>query len=157
MSTSGSSTIDQPSHRSREHCCGAWSKKGNWSGFNIAAMVLGFIVFWPLGLFIMFWIMSGRSVKELPQGIRDLWARLTGHWGEDGGFSHSASSENTVFNEYQDAQHDRIREIKEEIRERTRRFGEFRANAKRREDEDEFNRFMNDTPEQGGGRQRDSR
>ena len=152
MSTSGGSTIDQPSHRSREHCCGGWGRKGNWGGFNIAAMVLGFIVFWPLGLFIMFWIMSGRSVKELPQGIRDLWARLTGHWNEDSGFNRGAGSDNTVFNDYQDAQHDRIREIKEEIKERTRRFGEFRADAKRRADEDEFNRFMNDTPENGGAR-----
>ena len=146
MSSSSSSTINQSSHRSRGYCCGGWGKKSNWGGFNIAAMVLGFIFFWPLGLFIMFWNMSGRSVKELPQDIRDAWTRLSGYWSNDNSFQHNGSSDNVVFNDFQDAQYDRIREIKEEIKERTNRFGEFRANAKRRADEDEFNRFMNDAP-----------
>lgn len=148
MTTSGDTTTGQPGHRSHQHCCG-WGRKGSWGGFNIAAMVLGFIIFWPLGLFILFWVMSGRNVKELPQGVRDTWAKVTGHWHNDNGSYSTGSNDNVVFNEYQDAQHDRIREIKEEIKERTRRFSEFRANAKRRADEEEFSRFMNDTPEQG--------
>ena len=148
MTTSGGTTTDQPGHRSHQNCCG-WGRKGSWSGFNIAAMVLGFIIFWPLGLFILFWVMSGRNVKELPQGVRDTWGRMTGHWNNGNGVYSTGSNDNAVFNEYQDAQYDRIREIREEIKERTRRFSEFRANAKRRADEEEFSRFMNDTPEQG--------
>ena len=148
MTTSGGTTTDHSDHRSRGHCCG-WGRKGNWGGFNIAAMVLGFIIFWPLGLFILFWVMSGRNVKELPQGIRDTWARMTGHWNNGNGVYSTGSNDNVVFNEYQDAQYDRIREIREEIKERTRRFREFRANAKRRADEEEFSRFMNDRPEPG--------
>jgi len=123
-------------------CCG---KGGNWSGFNIAAMVLGFVFFWPVGLVILFWILSGRNVRELPGSIRDQWHRMTGGWGNGKSFG-SASSDNVVFNDFQEAQFDRIREIKEEIKSRASRFGEFRANAKRRADEEEFNRFMNDNP-----------
>jgi hypothetical protein len=52
-----------------------------------------------------------------------------------------------VFNTYQNTQYDRIREIKEEIRARAKRFSEFRADVKRRADEEEFNQFMSNAPE----------
>jgi len=146
MSSSSGSTHDLPDNRTRGHCCGSWGKSGNWSGFNIAAMVLGFVFFWPLGLFILYWIITGRNVKDLPQGIRDTWSRMTGSWSGSGMHNHNGRTDNSVFNDFQQTQIDRIREIKEEIKERSRRFGEFRADAKRRADEEEFNRFMSDTP-----------
>lgn len=146
MSLSSGSTNDHRNHRSRDHCCGSWGKQGNWSGFNIAAMVLGFVFFWPVGLFLLYWIISGRSVKDLPQGIRNQWSRMTGNWSGNDSFNKSGHNENTVFDEFQQTQHDRIHEIKEEIKVRLRRFGEFRSNAKRRADEEEFNQFMSDAP-----------
>ena len=125
-------------------CCRG--KGGNWSGFNIAAMVLGFIFFWPLGLFILFWNISGRSVKELPSSVRRLWNNVTGGWGGDTGFHTTDSSENVVFNEYQQTQYDRIQEIKDEIKARSTRFRNFRDDAKRRADQEEFDRFMSNAP-----------
>ena len=55
-------------------------------------------------------------------------------------------SGNSVFNAFQQTQHDRISEIKEEIRDRARRFSEYRADAQRRADEAEFNQFMSNKP-----------
>ena len=147
MSSSNGSAADKPERRSRDHCCGKWGSRGNWSGLNIAAMVVGFMVFWPIGLLILYWIIKGRSVKELPNGIREQYSRIVGGWrGNDVG-----PSGNVVFNEFQQTQYDRIREIKDEIKERSRRFTEFRANAKRRADEDEFNRFMDEAPVRNDG------
>ena len=147
MSSSIGSNADQPERRSRSHCCGNWSGRGNWSALNIAAMVVGFVVFWPIGLFILYWIVTGRSVKELPQSIHKQWSKMTGSWhGNDSG-----PSDNVIFNEFQQTQYDRIREIKDEIKERSRRFTEFRAKAKRRADEEEFNRFMNEAPAHNDG------
>ncbi len=146
MSSSNNSTYVQPNHESEDRQCGGWGKCGNWSGFNIAAMVLGFVFFWPLGLFILYWIISGRNVKELPQGIRNQWSRMTGSWRVNDGHGGNNRTGNIIFNEFQQTQYDRVREIKEEIKERARRFGEFRSNAKRRADEEEFNRFMSDIP-----------
>ena len=147
MSSSIGSTSDQPERGSRGHCCGNWGNRANWSALNIAAMVVGFVVFWPIGLFILYWIFKGRSVKELPQGIAEQWSRMTGrrHGNGDG------PGDNVVFNEFQQTQYDRIREIKDEIKERSRRFAEFRANAKRRADEEEFNRFMAEAPVRNDG------
>lgn len=64
-----------------------------------------------------------------------------------GSESESAGSHgNGVFNEYQQTQYDRIREIREEIKTRSNRFGEFGMNARRRADQEEFNSFMSDGP-----------
>ncbi len=54
--------------------------------------------------------------------------------------------DNVVFSEYQQTQYDRIREIKDEIKSRSKRFNDFRASAKRRADQEEFNQFMADSP-----------
>lgn len=147
MSSSIGSTVDQTERRSRGYCCGNWGSRGNWSGLNIAAMVVGFMVFWPVGLFMLYWIIKGRSVKELPQSIREQWSKMTGSWHGHG----DGPSNNVVFNEFQQTQYDRIREIRDEIKERSSRFAEFRAKVKRRADEEEFNRFMDEPPVRNDG------
>ncbi len=132
-------------HKSNHHFGGggACCATGNWSGLNIAAMVIGFVAFWPLGLFLLYWNISGRDVRDLPEAIRDKW---------NGFKSRSCRCEagqtgNSVFEEFQQTQYDRIREIKEEIKNRAQRFSEFRSEAKRRADEKEFREFMSNKPD----------
>ncbi|MEM7251838.1 MAG: DUF2852 domain-containing protein [Pseudomonadota bacterium] len=146
MSSSSASTVDRLSRRSRGRCWGGCARNANWSGINIAAMVVGFVLFWPIGLFILFWIIAGREVRDLPQWISEKWSRALDMWNGKERKSRDERSDNVVFEEFQQTQYDRIREIKAEIKERSRRFADFRANAKRRADEDEFNRFMAQAP-----------
>ncbi len=140
MTSSSSSTVNDSGHyrRERKGCCA----RGNWSGINIAVMVIGFILFWPLGLLILYWNIKGRNVKDLPRAIQQKWtAMVNGSWSPIKG-DNGTTSENTVFDEYQQTQYDRIVEIKEEIKNRARSFTDFRSNAKRRADEAEFKDFM---------------
>ena len=146
-SSTDTNNVDNGTHV-RTHCCFKGGG-GNWSGLNIAAMVFGFILFWPIGLFILFWIITGRSVQELYRWTRRQWGKLTENWNDGDGFAPTGRTDNVVFNEYQQTQHDRIREIKDEIKERASRFASYRADAKRRADEEEFNRFMSDSPIRG--------
>ena len=150
MSSSSDSTIHQANSRARGRCCGGRVGAGNWSAVNIAAMVAGFVLFWPIGLFILFWIVTGRDVQDLPDACRRQWSALTGVWQDQAGDGTRGATDNVVFNEFQQAQYERIREIRDEIKERARRFREYRANAKRRADEEEFNRFMSDAPLRDG-------
>ncbi len=141
MTASSTSTVEETGYRSRSQCGRGWGKNANWTGINIAGMVVGFVLFWPAGLVVLYWIMKGRDVRDLPHAVREQFSQMTGGNGRRNG-----SSENVVFNDYQQTQYDRIREIKAEIKERSRRFEEFRAGAQRRKDEEEFNRFMADSP-----------
>ncbi|MDB4222596.1 DUF2852 domain-containing protein [Granulosicoccus sp.] len=141
MSSSQANTVGQQGYKSWSRCGNGMGKNARWSGVNIAAMVVGFVFFWPVGLVVLFWIMSGRQVQELPGAIREQWGRMFGNSSETG-----EAVDNVIFNEYQQTQYDRIREIKEEIKTRSSRFGEFRMNAKRRADQEEFNSFMSGGP-----------
>lgn len=119
----------------KNHNCNSWPKA------NILATVLGLIFFWPIGLVILFWSWSGRHVKDLPAAAKQKWHEWTG---ENAGTSYkTASTDNEVFNEYQNTQYDRIREIEEEIQTRASAFQTFRSQAKRRAQEKEFEDFMN--------------
>ena len=141
--TSSSATMNNSgSHHNGGRCCG-FSGNANWSGTNIAAMVIGFVLFWPLGLFMLYWIFKGRDVTDMRRHFGEKWNRFKGN-----GATGASGTDNQVFNEYQQTQFDRIREIKDEIKERARRFAEFRSDAKRRADEEEFRRFMDDSPSQ---------
>lgn len=140
-----SSTDYSTAGKSRGQCfnghmgpCG----RGHWSGANIAAMVLGFIIFPPLGFAVLLWTILGRPIQELPDWVRDKWNQI---------FRKSSAgtyedSDNIVFNEYQQTQYDRIREIKEEIKKRAEAFRSFRFDAKRRKDQEEFDEFMASKP-----------
>jgi hypothetical protein len=105
-------------------------------------MVIGFVLFWPLGLVILYWNIRGRNVKDLPAAIQSKWSSLVnGNFGRQG--SHEGrSGENVIFDEYQQTQFDRVRELKDEIKNRARNFRVFKSDAQRREDEVEFNDFM---------------
>jgi hypothetical protein len=116
---------------------------GHWSGANIVAMVLGFIIFPPLGLVVLAWTILGHPIQDLPGWVRDKWNQM--FRSRSGGSQHD--SDNSVFNDFQQTQRDRIREIKEEIRNRAEAFRSFRENAKRRQDQKEFEDFMSSKPE----------
>jgi hypothetical protein len=116
---------------------------GHWSGANIVAMVLGFIIFPPLGLVVLVWTILGNPIQDLPGWVRDKWNQM--FRSRSGGSPHD--SDNSVFNDFQQTQRDRIREIKEEIRNRAESFRVFRDNAKRRQDQKEFDDFMSSEPD----------
>ncbi|MGB1258079.1 MAG: DUF2852 domain-containing protein [Thiolinea sp.] len=148
MSPSSSSAVESSSGRpwkNWEPATEQNGKKSHWSCMNITGMVLGFILFWPVGLVVLFWILSGRHVQELPAAIKRKWSETFGG-ARSGTVQEANDSDNSVFNAFQQTQYDRISEIKEEIRERARRFADYRADAKRRADEEEFNQFMANSP-----------
>lgn len=140
MTSSTATLNNNGTHGNGSRCCG-FGASANWSIANIVAMVIGFVLFWPLGLFVLYWILKGRNIMDLRGHLAEKWSRFKGN-----DSSEASGTDNQIFNEYQQTQFDRIREIKDEIKERARRFTEFRSDAKRRADEEEFRRFMDDSP-----------
>lgn len=141
MSSLNSSSTNHFTGHSGKGCC----MKGNWSGMNIAVMVVAFVLFWPVGLVVLYWNIKGRNVKDLPSAVKQKWSEMF-NGSSSNGKRHSPS-DNAVFNEYQQTQHERINEIKEEIKNRAGRFNLFKSDAKRRADETEFKDFMSNNPD----------
>lgn len=119
--------------------------KGHWSAANIAAMIVGFIVFPILGLALLFWTILGNPIQELPNWLRRKWADLVSSRSEVS----KEDIDNVVFNEYQENQFDRIKEIKEQILKSAEDFRVFRSETKRRQDQQEFDDFMSSKPGNG--------
>jgi len=79
MESAENTVVDSTSKRSKR-CSGRYGadfgRKGSWTGYNIAAMVLGFVFFWPVGLVILYWIIRGRDVRDLPAAAREKWSAV---------------------------------------------------------------------------------
>ncbi|KAB2942354.1 MAG: DUF2852 domain-containing protein [Hyphomicrobium sp.] len=110
----------------------------------IAVMVLGFILFWPVGLAILaYLIWSGRmgcggrhgDMGHWQRRMADRWERNMERWGREmRGFP---SSGNAAFDEYRE---ETIRRLEEEQRE----FREFLERLRKAKDKEEFDQFMAD-------------
>jgi hypothetical protein len=100
----------------------------------IALMILGFIVFWPLGLAILAYIIgSGRMGCWKRGGHWGRWQenaeRMRGHW------HYPRSSGNRAFDEYRS---ETLKRLEDEQRE----FQDFLERLRLAKDKQEFDQFM---------------
>jgi hypothetical protein len=130
--------------------------KGAWIGLT----VLGFWLFWPLGLaIILFLACSGRLRSWRHEGAPGRWYNAPGSEGGRrhgwsgcgwGGRGRERSSGNAAFDEYRA---ETLRRLEEEQRE----FMEYLDRLRQAKDKQEFDQFMaerrrrTESPDAGGG------
>lgn len=122
-------------------------KRGNWTPVNIISVILGIVIFWPVGLFLLVWVLMDRDVVEIGHWIakesRSLLAKLK--------IGTPSASGNRVFDEYQQTQLDRVTEIKKEVKERKQAFDNYKAERDRDIEKSEFEDFMKKKPAANDG------
>jgi hypothetical protein len=102
----------------------------------IAVMVLGFIIFWPIGLAILAYILWSGRMGCWKRGAMNEMRKARGRWhaprsaGRDWG-----SSGNSAFDEYRA---ETLRRLEEEEQE----FREFLDRLRQAKDKAEFDQFM---------------
>jgi Protein of unknown function (DUF2852) len=109
----------------------------------IAVMVLGFILFWPIGLAILaYLIWSGRmgcgrhgEMTRWQRRMAEGWDRNKERWGREARGFHSSG--NRAFDEYRE---ETLTRLEEEQRE----FREFLERLRKAKDKEEFDQFMAD-------------
>ncbi|TLG76968.1 DUF2852 domain-containing protein [Methylocystis sp. B8] len=124
-----------------------------WRPYEIAAVILGFFIFWPLGVAILFWKLwqksqgyegdlfafaqeQGARVKEAVSGV----ARETSAgWG---GPSFMRSTGNVAFDEWREGELARLEEERRKLAEAERDFAEHIEQLRRARDREEFESFM---------------
>ncbi|WP_084704865.1 DUF2852 domain-containing protein [Beijerinckia mobilis] len=128
----------------------------NWKPAEFIAMILGFIVFWPVGLAIVGWkFWQGKSgySGDLFSFLRDQWNRRGGldgiacragfPRGFGGGFSgFGGSSGNRAFDEWRNAELARLEEERRRLAAAEREFSAFLEQLRHAKDREEFERFM---------------
>ena len=127
-----------------------WSRTGRtgWRPLGIAAMVAGFVFYWPVGLAILGYMVwrnggfgrgchrSDRRDERFPSFGRGA---LGGGWG---GGELRRDSGNSAFEDYKDQELKRLQAEFDRLVEEQRAFGEFLETLRRAKDKAEFDQFL---------------
>jgi hypothetical protein len=116
----------------------------DWTPATIALMVLGFVVFWPLGLAMLAYILFGERLRDFK---RDANARADGFFS---GFRRSSrrygapfsATGNVAFDDWRIAELERIEEQRRKLDEMRDEFDSYLRELRRAKDQEEFDRFM---------------
>jgi Protein of unknown function (DUF2852) len=125
-----------------------------WTPATIALMVGGFIVFWPLGLAMLAYIIWGDRFDAWRNGnasFRDVVnGEFKGRWSRDcgpragRGFTASARTGNVAFDDWRDKELERLAEERRRLEALRDEFDSYARELRRAKDQEEFDRFMRD-------------
>ena len=121
-----------------------------WTPATIALMVIGFMVFWPLGLAMLAYILWGdrldgfkRDVNRATDGIFAGCRRgadRAERWGH--GRHGFARTGNAAFDDWREKELERMAEERRKLDEMRDEFDEYARELRRAKDQEEFDRFM---------------
>lgn len=136
---------------------------GSWRPLEIAAMILGFMVFWPIGLAILgfkIWQRQTGYQGSMTTAARQGWSyaenrcgafgqTFGGAWrGESAGFrgfgGFGGGTGNSAFDDWRKAELARLEEEHRKLEAAEREFADFLRNLRQAKDREEFDRFMRD-------------
>ncbi len=138
-----------------------------WSPFTVLAMVLGFMVYWPVGLAVLAYILWGArfgfSGGQAGQWFnrQKAWAgfcqnaqqrgfeRRNG-WSSFGPSSGNSASGNAAFDAYREEQLKRLDEERRRLDEEVNEFHDYLRNLHMARDREEFDRFLRDRQGKAG-------
>ena len=110
-----------------------------WTPVTIAMMIIGFMIFWPLGLAMIAYIIWGDRLE----GFKEDLNRATDKVAEN--FKTSARTErtgNVAFDEWREVELARLEEERQKLNESVREFEEYQRELRRAKDAEEFEAFM---------------
>ena len=128
----------------------------DWTPATIALMVLGFVVFWPLGLAMLAYIIFGDRLRNFKKDANDnldgLFASCRSKWGgRRGGSSFRSATGNVAFDDWRDAELSRLDEERRKLDEMREEFDSYVRELRRAKDQEEFDRFMRERRASGHG------
>ena len=126
-----------------------------WTPATIALMVLGFVVFWPLGLAMLAYIIFGEKLRGFK---RDASLRARGFDGWFAGCRRTSqrynthfSTGNVAFDDWRRVELDRLDEERRRLDEMREEFDNYARELRRAKDQEEFDRFMRDRKNRNSG------
>lgn len=138
---------EKQDHKTR----GACKSSGKWSKLELATMIGGFIVFWPVGLVALgaklingqMW--KGSKHNVMPWTAYSDWRASKGD--KPFGFTAPAwtaksESGNEAFDAYKKQQLERLEAERRKLDEEQKAFAEHLSKLRRAKDQEEFDRFM---------------
>lgn len=115
----------------------------DWTPATVALMVLGFMVFWPLGLAMLAYILFGQRFQGFKQTANatadDIFSKCRGRHRRHRFYQDSG---NVAFDDWRRAELDRLAEEQRKLDEMRDEFESYSRELRRAKDQEEFDRFM---------------
>lgn len=123
-----------------------------WTPLTIGLMVLGFVLFWPLGLAMLAYILWGDQFQDM---FRDARKHLDGMMREKPHCrtyraARPQNTGNVAFDDFRQEEIDRLETERRRLDDERKKldameqeFDDFLRNLRRAKDQEEFDRFMN--------------
>lgn len=126
--------------RHRRHCRGARSHGRPFGGLYLAAIVVGFIIFWPIGVALIAWGFWRDRIKAWP-----IFQRVTGAAANRAPSFQEWMARppgNTALAEYLAREQERLKAEQAKLDDLVRAFEEFKAAERRNADQRDFDAFL---------------
>ena len=129
-----------------------------WTPATIALMVLGFVVFWPLGLAMLAYILFGDRLRGFKRNVNQAADGMFSNFRCGPGRRYRSnfnSSDNVVFDDWRKTELDRLEQERRKLDEMRAEFDSYVRELRRAKDQEEFDRFMRERntsrrPDDGG-------
>ncbi|PWL19519.1 hypothetical protein DKP76_02960 [Falsochrobactrum shanghaiense] len=116
-----------------------------WTPATIALMVLGFILFWPLGLAMLAYIIWGDRLEGFKRNVNEKTDSVFGSFRgccKNESFSFTGNTGNAAFDDWRREELERLAEERRKLEEARAEFETYAAELRRARDKEEFDRFM---------------
>jgi hypothetical protein len=132
----------------------AWIRP-EWNPATIALMVLGFVVFWPLGLAMLAYILFGDRLHDFKREANATVDRgfetMRRYTGNRGFGQYAGGTGNAAFDDWRRQELERIENERRKLDEARAEFDEYLGELRRAKDQEEFARFMRERGSRAGG------
>ena len=115
----------------------------DWTPATVALMVLGFMVFWPLGLAMLAYILFGEKFQNFKREANQK-ADSAFTWCRSNSYTAPSSTGNVAFDDWRKAELGRLDEERRRLDEMRAEFDNYARELRRAKDQEEFDRFMRD-------------
>jgi Protein of unknown function (DUF2852) len=112
-----------------------------WTPATIALMVIGFMVFWPLGLAMLAYIIWGDRLDGFKRNVNKATDGMFAGC-RKAGFSASSRTGNVAFDDWREKELERLAEERRKLDETLTEFDDYMRELRRAKDQEEFDRFM---------------
>lgn len=120
----------------------------DWTPATIALMVLGFVVFWPLGLAMLAYILFGERLAGFKREANrrmdnsPFARRFNGEWGRGACRTRASDTGNSAFDDWRRTEMERLEAERRKLDEMRAEFDSHLNELRRARDREEFDRFM---------------
>lgn len=114
-----------------------------WTPVTIALMIIGFMVFWPLGLAMLAYIIWGDRLEGFKSDVNRATDKVfDGFTSATNRTSTSPRTGNEAFDDWREVELARLEEERKKLDEARREFDDYQRELRRARDAEEFDAFM---------------